>query len=174
MTIEYVDSLGRTRTSIVAIPINTLRGDTLEATLEAPTDRAVSISNITYGDTHSYDVLIGMGKYPYLYVLPRTVSVDVAINITKTSYPETGLEDNIKNSIETFLNSYRIGEDLEWSDVFLYVYMDHETNRMFEGIDTVNSCSISGGGNIISTTGSIINITEDQRIRPGTITVTVT
>jgi hypothetical protein len=174
MTIEYVDSLGRTRTSIVAIPINTLRGDTLEATLEAPTDRAVSISNITYGDTHSYDVLIGMGEYPYLYVLPRTVVVDVAINITKTSYPETDLEDNIENSIETFLNSYHIGEDLEWSDVFLYVYMDHETNRMFEGIDTVNSCSISGGGNIISTTGSIINITEDQRIRPGTITVTVT
>jgi len=43
---------------------------------------------------------------------------------------------------------------------------------MFEGIDTVNSCSISGGGSIITTTGSLINITEDQRIRPGTITVT--
>jgi len=115
-----------------------------------------------------------MGQYPYLYVLPRTVLVDVSIDITKTTTPETSLELNIEDSIEAFLNSYHIGEDLEWSDLFLHIYMDYETSRMFEGIDIVNTCSISGLGTIITTTGSIINIAEDQRIRPGTITITVT
>ena len=174
MSIEYIDILGRTRTATITIPTNTISGDTLQATLESSTDRAVSISDISYVGINSYDILIGMGQYPYLYVLPRTVLVNVAIDITKTTTPETSLELNIEDSIEAFLNSYHIGEDLEWSDLFLHVYMDYETSRMFEGIDIVNTCSISGLGSIITTTGSIINIAEDQRIRPGTITVTVT
>lgn len=172
MTIEYIDILGRTRTATMIISTNTIAGDTLQATLESSTDRAVSISDISYEGINSYEILIGMGQYPYLYVLPRTILIDVSVNIQKTTTPETNLELNIKDSITAFLNSYHIGEDLEWSDLFLYIYMDYETSRMFEGIDTVNICSISGLGSIITTTGSIINIAEDQRIRPGTITVT--
>lgn len=171
MTIEYIDILDRTRTATVTIPTNTITGDTIEATLESSLDRVKSVSDIIYTGTNSYDILVGMGEYPYLYVLPRTVLVDVSVTIQKTSTPETDLETNIEDSIEAFLNSYHIGEDLEWSDLFLYVYMDHDTSRMFTGIDTVDICSISGDGLIITTTGSVINITEDQRIRPGTITV---
>lgn len=173
LTLTYTDILGRTRTAIATIPINTVRGDTIETVLEATTDRAVSIDDISYAGIGSYDILIGMGTYPYLYVLPRTVSVDVTISISQTTTPETDLADSIQASVEAFLNAYTIGKDLEWSDLFLYIYMDYATSRMFEGIDTVESCIITGDGTSISTTGGLINIDEDERIRAGTVTVSV-
>ena len=172
LEITYFDILNRSRTAIATIPENTIRGDTIEADLESSADRAQYITDVVYSGIKSYDILIGMGTYPYLYVLPRTVTIDVNITIHKTSTPEIGLETSIEDSITAFLSAYSIGEDLEWSDLFLYIYMDYETSRMFTGIDTVDLCSIVGDGVIITTTGSLINIDEDQRIRPGTITVT--
>lgn len=173
-SIGYVDILGRNRTATVVIPANTIIGDTIEATLESSTDRVAYIYQTIYTGSNSYDILIGMGEYPYLYVLPRTVYVDATINITGTSTAPTSLDDDIEDSVTDFLNAFTIGKDLEWSDLFLYLYIDYATSEMFEGIDNITLCSLTGDGSTITTPGSSIDIDEDQRIRARTITVTVT
>jgi len=173
-TLRYIDILGRTRTASVIIPPGTSVGDTVEATLESITDRAAIIDEIYYSGTNSYDILIGMGQYPYMYILPRTVYIDATINITATNTAPPNLSDSIKNSITTFLNEFTIGKDLEWSDLFLYIYMNYNTSEMFTGIDNITLCQITGNGITITTPGSVINIDEDQRIRARTITVNVT
>ena len=173
-TINYIDILDRSRTATVVVPSSTIIGDIVEATLESSTDRATYINEIFYSGINSYDILIGMGDYPYLYVLPRTVYVDAVINITSTSTAPATLDDSVADSITDFLNSFTIGKDLEWSDLFLYIYMDYATSEMFSGIDNITLCSLTGDGSTISTAGSSIDIDEDQRIRARTITVTVT
>lgn len=173
-TFNYVDDLGRTRLATVTIPVNTVIGDTIETTLLSSTDRAVYIDEIFYSGSNSYDILIGLGDYPYLYGLPRPVLVNVTIEISQTATAPSTLSDSIQSSIEDFLNDFAIGEDLEWSDLFLNIYMDYATSTMITGIDSIDLCTINGDGNIISSPGTIINIDEDERIRAGTVTVTVT
>jgi len=173
-SISYVDILGRTRTATVIVPVDTVIGDTISATMESVDDRADYIDEVIYAGTGSYDILIGMGTYPYLYILPRTVYVDVTINIIRTSTAPSGLDANIEDSVTDFLNDFTIGKDLEWSDLFLYIYMDYTTSEMLEGIDSITLCSAVGNSMTISTPGSVIDIDEDQRIRARTITVTVT
>lgn len=174
ITIEYEDIINRIRHATADIPAGTITGDAILATLEASTDRVKSITNIIYEGTKSYNVLVGMGQYPYLYTLPREVLVDVTIQITKTTTPENDLTGIIETSIYNFLTSYNIGKDLEWSDLFFYIYTDYETARVFSGIDIILSCTISGNSTTITVPGEIINIEEDQRIRPGAISVTST
>jgi uncharacterized phage protein gp47/JayE len=172
-TLNYFDDLGRIRLATITIPINTIIGDVIEADLLASTDRACYIDEIFYSGSNSYDILIGLGDYPYLYLLPRDVLVNVNITITKTSTAPSTIGTDIQSSIEDFLNDFAIGEDLEWSDLFLNIYIDYTTSIMQTGIDNISVCSINGDGSTISTPGSIINIDEDERIRAGTVTVTV-
>lgn len=173
-SINYIDILGRSRTTSVVIPENTVIGDTVESTLESTSDRIAYINDVSYSGSNSYDILIGMGTYPYLYILPRTVYIDATINITATNTAPATLSDDVQTSIENFLNAFTIGKDLEWSDLFLYIYMDYGTSEMLTGIDNITTCSIVGDGSTISTPGSSIDIDEDQRIRARTITVNVT
>lgn len=172
--IEYVDILGRTRTATIVVPLDTVIGDYVSATLEDEDDRAASISNVIYSGSGSYDILIGMGEYPYLYILPRTVYIDAMINIVGTDTAPSGLDSDIEDSVTDFLNSFTIGKDLEWSDALLHIFMDYSSSVMFSGIDSITSCSLTGNSVTISAPGSTINIDEDQRIRARTITVTVT
>lgn len=173
-SITYVDILSRNRTATVIIPVNTVIGDTVSATMESTDDRAAYIDEVIYSGSGSYDILIGMGTYPYLYVLPRTVYVDATINIVGTSTAPSGLGTSIEDSVTNFLNDFTIGKDLEWSDMFLYIYMDYTTSELLEGIDSITLCSAVGNSTTIATPGSTIDIEEDQRIRARTITVTVT
>jgi len=172
-TLNYYDDLDRIRLATVTIPVNTVIGDTIEATLLSSTDRAVYIDEIFYSGSNSYDILIGMGDYPYLYGLPRPVPVNVAITITQTTTAPSTLATDVQSSIEDFLDDFAIGEDLEWSDLFLNIYIDYATSAMTIGIDNIGSCVINGDGTIISAPGTVINIDEDERIEAGTVTVTV-
>lgn len=171
--LNYYDDLDRIRLATVTIPVNTVIGDTIEATLLSSTDRAVYIDEIFYSGSNSYDILIGMGDYPYLYGLPRPVPVNVAITITQTTTAPSTLATDIQSSIEDFLDDFAIGEDLEWSDLFLNIYIDYATSVMITGIDNISVCTINGDGTVISTPGTVINIDEDERIEAGTVTVTV-
>lgn len=173
-TLNYYDNLDRIRLATVTIPVNTVIGDTVEATLLSPTDRIVYIDEIFYSGANSYDILVGMGEYPYLYGLPRPVDIHVTIGITQTSTAPASLATDIQTSIEDFLNDFAIGQDLEWSDLFLNIYIDYATSAMITGIDNIRSCVINGEGNIISAPGTVINVDEDEKIRAGTVTITVT
>ena len=91
-----------------------------------------------------------------------------------TSTAPATLGDNIEDSITDFLNSFTIGKDLEWSDLFFYIYMDYTSSELITGIDSITTCSLVGDGSTIATPGTTIDIDEDQRIRARTITVNVT
>ncbi len=173
-TFNYYTDLGTLKgPATVVVPANTVIGDVVEATLVATIDRVAYIDEIFYASSNSYDILIGLGTYPYLYVLPRDVAVNANITVKKTTTAPTTLATDIQTSIEDFLNDFAIGEDLEWSDLFLNIYVDYTTSTMQIGIDNISVCSIVGDGSTITTPGSLINIDEDERIIAGTVTVTV-
>lgn len=174
MTITYTDHLARSRTGTCTIPAGTIAGSAVIATLQDPNDRVVEINGISYVGTSTYDLLMGMGTYPCLYVTPRMVSTNVTVAIVDTATPEVGLAANIESSLTDFLDAYTIGEDLEYSDLVKYIFVDYATGRAFDGIDQITSCVVTGNSTTISSFGQIINLDEDQRIEPGSITITIT
>lgn len=171
VTINFKDTSNNNASVDIPVPRYTLRGEAIRAPLpeNVMATRVVGSSPVSY----SYSVLIGRGDYPYLFNLPETVNIAVAVSITTTDTPERNLEDNIEQSIADFLNSFRIGEKLEFSDLAQYVYHDFSTDRKFTGIDTVNNIQISGNGMSINKYGEEISVETDQRIRAGSITVSV-
>ncbi len=121
-----------------------------------------------------------MGTYPYLYTIPTLIPINVSIALHLTSSYETGILDSIKSSINTFLDQFTIGEDMQYSD--LYNFITHEfasrgeegeflTGRQFIGIDYIDTVSISGKASVINTSGQYIAIDPNERIEPGSIII---
>ena len=180
--LTYTDTVGNPRTATVVTTDIVPRGTGFLATLEAEDDFAVDVTASTYTGTEAMDVCLGLGTLPKLYNLPEIVSVDVALTIVLTETPEADLEESIEDSITEFLNSFKIGETLEWSDLFKvvhHVYSSHDEDgqinvgQQFVGIDTVTVLEATDGVTTITTLGGEIDIEDDSRIMAGTITVTV-
>jgi len=172
ITIYFKDKNGETQEATVIIPRNTPKGFAIKA--QMPQGKLAT--SITGSSTvqYSYTALIGLGEYPYLFNLPETVLVTVTISITPTDTPEKDLDKNIEASVTNFLNSFSIGESLEFSDLAQYVYFEYgENGRKFVGIDTVNSILISGNNTSINSYGEKIEVEPDQRIRAGSVTVSM-
>lgn len=177
-TIEYTDSVGIARTAAVTIPINSVKGDVVEATMYSPTSLVSAVTGHIYTGGNDYSILGGFGTYPYLYLIPKIVLINVQISILQTATPDPDLETKIEDSIHAFLDAYYIGDDLEFSDLVPYIYMDYTTKDttrdQFVGIEQVMSVVISGNGSSINGFGQTIAINTDQRIEPGTVTITLT
>ena len=180
--LTYTDTIGNPRTATVVTTDIVPRGMGFLATLEAEDDFAVDVTASTYTGTEAMDVCLGLGTLPKLYNLPEIVSVDVALTIVLTETPEADLKASIEDSITEFLNSFKIGETLEWSDLFKvvhHVYSSHDEDgqinvgQQFVGIDTVTVLEATDGVTTITTLGGEIDIEDDSRIMAGTITVTV-
>lgn len=178
-SITYNSNNG-SRTASVTVPAGTLKGTAVAATMQSTTDRATEITACTYTGSRKYDLLIGMGTYPYLYTIPTLIPVNVRIALHLTSSYETGILDSIKSSLSTFLDQFTIGEDIQYSD--LYNFITHEfasrgeegeflTGRQFIGIDYIDTVSISGKGSAINTSGQYIVIDSNERIEPGSIII---
>lgn len=172
--VDYLDVLGRTRTASVVIPSATRRGAGFPMVMQHPDDRAIEVSMIRYEGVEAYDILIGLGEWPVLFNLPESVNAIVYIEIRATrTAPET-LDDDIQVSVRDYLNSYLIGTDLEYSDVFINaVATNWATKQLFEGIDEVVVCRIVAKDQQISNIGQKIIIDSDERIRSGAVQVTV-
>ena len=171
LTIYFKDKNGETQEATVTIPRNSLKGYAVKATMPENT-LATAVTGASTAQ-YTYSVLIGLGTYPYLFNLPETVLITVTISITTTDTPEADLDKNIESSVTDFLNSFVIGESLEFSDLVQYIYHNYSDDRKFMGIDTVNSVSISGNGTSITQYGEKIEVEPDQRIRSGTVTVSL-
>lgn len=169
ITVTYVDTLGDTKYTTISIPANTPRGTAIKSSMSGDTlaKRIIGSSVPSY----NFSLLIGLYEYPYMFNLPETVPVTVNLYITPDDTAEEGLIDNIKESIEAFLNSFRIGESLELSDLLEYVYTDYETGRKFIGIDKINDILVSGNNQTLESFSSEISIDNDQRIRAGVVNV---
>ena len=120
-----------------------------------------------------------MGEAGYLYNLPELIAVGVMAHIRLTDTPEVGLVDTIEASLKAFLGAYRIGENLEYSDVqrFLQNYFDPIADecigRALKGIDEIVSLQVTGGGQAAVKNGDKITVEEDWRIEAGVLSIVV-
>jgi uncharacterized phage protein gp47/JayE len=168
---NYKTTEGAAAVGSVTFPAGTRAGDTVLATIEAET-LASEITASSYAGSNDFDLFMGLGTYPNLWVCPEAAEADVTIELTLTATPETDLLSNIEDSVTACLAAYRIGDTLEFSDVQRYVYVDFETGRVFQGIDDIDTFTIVCKGSTIDQNGESVAIDLDERVTPGTISVT--
>jgi len=176
-SIIYTSTTGLTRTATVEIPTGSVKGDVIEATMQVPTDLAVQVDGYIYTGSNDYSILGGFGTYPYLYITPRIVLCNVTIKVTQTTTPDPDLDTKIEASIESYLDDFNIGDDVEFSDLIPYIYMDYDTREttkdQFIGIEQITSVIITAKDSSISGFGQTISLESDERIEPGSITITL-
>jgi DUF971 family protein len=169
-SLQYEDMESQARTATVTIPAATHRGNMIQATMQAPGDRAKKIISVTPSGNYSYDILLGMGEAGYLYNLPELIETSITARIRLTDTPEAGLVENIKASLRAFLGAFRIGERLEYSDVLRFFQNHYDPSaddcigRAFKGIDEILELTVSGGGQTATKIGDRILVEEDWRI----------
>lgn len=179
-TLDYVTSTGATHTATFVVPAGTVEGKCVKGTLQASSDEVSSVPTPTYSGSFSYDVLIGYGDisdsspHPYLFLVPEKVEIDVDLTFTPSDTASTTLAADIKAAIETFLGSFAIGEELQFSDLYDAARTDPDTGAAFEGIDSIDSLSATDGVSTITALGQKITIESDARIAVGDVTATET
>ena len=124
-----------------------------------------------YAGTLSFDIFMGKGTYPRLWVAPELQVVDITLTLKLTTTPEVGLLENIQASLEAKLASYKIGEDLEYADLVKFIYVDFATGRAFSGLDDVESFSLNCKAATITGFGQKVTVDKDERLEPGNISV---
>ena len=172
MPFSYQEPLGTTQNGTATIPAGSPAGTTVLATLDLEFPEAVKILGTTYAGTLSFDIFMGKGTYPRLWVAPELQVVDITLTLKLTTTPEVGLLANIEASLEAKLASYKIGEDLEYADLVKFIYVDFTTGRAFSGIDDVSSFSLTCKSATITGFGQKVTLDDDERIEPGTVSVT--
>ena len=173
MSVYYTSTLGQSRTGTLVIPAGSVKGDTIAVTMQATTDYATEVTGFLYSGSHDFTILGGLGTYPYLYLLPRRVLVNVQITIKQTATPDPDLQTKIENSISAFLDAFEIGVDLEFSDLAQWIYSDFATNVDFVGIDQIQQVVITAKNISIVAFGQTISISDDERCDPGNVAVTL-
>jgi uncharacterized phage protein gp47/JayE len=173
-TVGYETSGGVSHTANFTVPSGTVIGQAVLGTLEDPTDQVASVPLPTYTGDFEYDVLIGYGAHPYLFLVPEKVEIDVTMTYTPTETASATLGEDIEAAIETFLGEYRIGDDVEFSDVYDAARIDPSTGMPFDGIDSVDTLSVTDGSSTITALGETITIEDDARVEAGDVTVTET
>ena len=178
-SLTYLDMNGQTQTANATVPAATHRGEMILAEMVTESSRAKKVLTVTPSGNYSYDILLGMGEADHLYNLPELVEVGILAHIRLTATPETGLVDLIKESQTAFLGAFRMGENLEFSDVqrFLQNYFDptadESVGRPLKGIDEIVSLQVTGGGQAAVKNGDKILVEEDWRIEAGLINIVV-
>jgi hypothetical protein len=172
VSFTYQEPNGATKDRTVIIPGGSPAGVTVQASLDAVFPNAVKrrLGSI-YAGILSFDIFMGKGIYPRLWVAPELQAVDIALELVLIATPEVGLKASVKASLEAKLASYKIGEDLEFADLVKYIYIDYATVRAFSGIDDVSSLSLTCKGSTITSFGQKVTLDDDERIGPGTVTV---
>jgi len=168
----YVNITGAPQNGTFTFPAGSGAGTPVKAELANTASQATSITSATYTGAANIDLYLGKGEYPYLWVPPtiRPAAVDATFVLTAT--PEVDLlgpGGKIATSIAAKLNSYKIGDVLEWEDVYLYCRVDYATGRLFSGIDRVPTFSITCRGQTLTGTGDRVVIDEDGRVASGII-----
>jgi len=171
ITGTYKDQNDASQAFSITIPAGTPGGVGLPATMVDNT-YAKEITSLTYTGSKSYDILIGLGNYPYLFNRPKPVPINIYVKIKKEATFEENLEWNIEQSLTAWASSFEIGDDVEYADMIKWVFRDYRNQtKNFEGIDDIVTAYIVGKGTTISSFGSKLIIAEDERITLSAITV---
>ncbi len=153
------------------IPAGTAPGSAVKAMLDSNV-YVKSIETISYSGSRSYDLLIGLGTYPYLWLKPKEIEVDIQITIRKEPAFESGLEWKIEQSVSNFIASLKIGDDLEFSDMVKAVFQNTlPPYQVFEGVDEIVTCYAVGKGQTIGSFGNVLQINPDEKIILSSISV---
>lgn len=166
----YQDTDDTAQTGTCTIPAGTAMGEAIETELSG--ELALYITSCSYAGALEFDVYMGRGTYPYLWVPPELQEADVTMTVTLTSTPETDLLANIQASLEAALNDYHIGDQLEFADVVKYAYIDYDTGRAFRGVDDIETFSVTCKESTIDAFGAEVAIDSDERVMAGTVSVT--
>ncbi|MDD1736967.1 MAG: baseplate J/gp47 family protein, partial [Methanothrix sp.] len=105
----YQEPNGTTQNGSVIIPAGSGVGATIQATLPSEYPNAVKVLGSMYAGTLSFDIFMGKGTYPRLWVAPELQAVDISLELVLTATPEVDLLDNIQASLQAKLASYKIG-----------------------------------------------------------------
>lgn len=155
----------------VTIPAGTVPGDAVQATVDGDV-YIKEVEEISYTGSKSYDFLIGLGYYPYLWIKPKEVGIDIQITIRKEATFERSLEWKIEQSVSNFIASLHIGQDLEFSDMVKAVFQNTlPPHQVFEGIDEIITCYAVSKGQTIGSFGAVLEIGPDERIILSSISV---
>ncbi|MDH7596907.1 MAG: baseplate J/gp47 family protein [Methanothrix sp.] len=168
---QYITPLGQTKRGYAVFYAGTMPGDAVKAIVDADHPYATRIVSSSYIGSYSFDILMGHGTYPRLWVAPELQRVDIELEIVMTSTPEQDLLENIKTSLETALDAYKIGDPIEYADLVKYIYIDYTSSRAFRGIDDIKLFTITCKNETIDNFGEKIVLEDDERAVPGTITV---
>jgi len=169
--INYLDMPGRNRSGTVHVPERTPRGLILPVTLEEETDLATTIISADYDDDNKYDILMGLGEPPYLYIMPELVNVSISVKAKLTDTPEENLLANVEQSLRDCLNAYAIGLDAEYSDIEKFIHIDYSSRREFVGLDEIQEFKIIVKGVELVKFGDNFDIENDEKIVAGAITL---
>ena len=97
--------------------------------------------------------------------------MNIALELVLTATPEVDLLENIQASLVAKLDSYKIGEDLEYADLVKFNYIDYATGQAFSGIDDVSSFILTCKEITITEFGQKVILDDDERIEPGTVSI---
>ena len=173
------------QTGTISIPAHSQIGTAIKAVLVG-TDNCIKITSITDYSSDSepspkgsYVLTMGEGAYPYLFNEPVMVPVNITVTIrTTASADKETLQAGIISSLTTALNQYKIGDDIEFSDIAKYVYNDYSTGTAFVGIDEITeltlTANIDGTEHTVNGFGQDIVIQNQQCAKAGTVTVALT
>ena len=167
----YKEPAGTSQNGTATVPAGSPAGHMVEAVMAEGFPLATEILSSTYAGALSFDLFMGNGTYPRLWVDPELQEVDIDLDLVLTTTPEVNLLANVQASLEAKLASYRIGEDLEYADLVKYIYVDYATGRAFSGIDDVSGFELTCKASTITGFGQKVVMDDDERIEPGTVTV---
>ena len=172
ITGTYKGTDGLTYNFSAVIPDNTLGGIGIAAVMDVDAPEATEILSITYAGALTYDFLIGLGTYPYLFNRPKDVQLSIYLKIKKEASFESDLEWKIEQSIRAWIASFQIGTDFEFADLIKVIFRDfNPPRRNFDGIDDIKSCYAVGNGSMIANFSSNLTIDPDEKISLSSITV---
>ena len=158
---NYVDESLDLRGFSVTIPAYTLEGTAIE--VDTGEHLVKEVTSITYAGSLSYDFLIGLGTYPYLFNKPKDVTVLIYARLIKKASFETNLEAKVRESITALISSFKIGDDLEYADIVKAIFVDTNTTHVFEGIDDLDEVYATAKGQTITQFGQKILMDGDEK-----------
>lgn len=164
ITGTYKDPSGTSHTFTAIVPDNTIGGVGILATMENGYPDAVEITDLPYTGSEAYDILIGYGTYPNLFLRPKEVPLSIYLKIKKEASFEADLEWKIEQSLRAWVASFQIGTDFEFADMIKVILRDYLSHHNFEGIDDIISCYAVGGGAMIASFNSNLTIDPDEKI----------
>lgn len=158
---EYVDENLDPRSFSVNIPAYTLEGVGIE--VDTGDHLVKEVTSITYTGGLSYDLLIGLGTYPYLFNKPKDVTVLLYVKLIKKASFEENLEWKVKQSVTNLILGFKIGDDLEYADIVKAVFVDTTSNHVFDGIDDIDEIYATAKGQTITQFGQKIVLANDEK-----------